>query len=38
MTPVLNQAYVFPNHCLIPRWVEERLNAFHHRLKNDTLK
>ena len=38
MTPFLNQAYVFPNHCKIPRWVEERLNAFHHRLKNDTLK
>ncbi len=36
--PTMNQAYVFPNHCLIPRWVEERLNAFHHRLKNDTLK
>lgn len=36
--PKMNQAYVFPNHCLIPRWVEERLNAFHNRLKNDTLK
>ena len=36
--PKMNQAYVFPNHCLIPKWVEDRLNAFHNRLKNDTLK
>ena len=36
--PVMNQAYVYPNHCKIPRWVEDKLNAFHNRLKNDTIK
>ena len=36
--PKMNQAYVYPDHCKIPKWVEDRLNAFHNRLKNDTLK